>query len=502
MTSSGEFLDGSDLSIERISSLAGGPVSLDLSRESWERIAAARKIVEEQLRAGVPIYGTTTGIGSQKDVAVTQDRLSDFSDRMIISEATDFPGDAFPDRVVRAALIVLINNIARGRTGIRPIVVERLLELLKSKRLPTVRRDTSYGIADLTPLSQLCLALLGRAIGGTDPVLPSALKLAPKESVSLIDNNSFALGHGALILTEAERLLYAFDLAAATALEGLRGGLSPHCASAAGDRAGAGHAHSRRNLLAALEGSSLHRPDRARFLQDPLSFRAITQIHGAAQELWSWAKQQFEAEINSSVDNPLVDFEKGKLRTSSSMISLLPVLAMDCLRQVLAKVAVESTERAIKLQSPPFSGLPVGLAEEGAPDGGVLSINLNYIGAARLGTLLAAAAPVLLHYVGHTADGVEDISTLTPLSVTQTENLMQRAWEIVTLELVIGVWAIARRKLPVEELGVGVREAYRTLLPLLHIGEEGQRIFDMSRIVSVVRSEDFLGAIRPGSSGG
>jgi histidine ammonia-lyase len=489
-----QILDESGLSIERIDQLAQGPVSLGLPPESWKRISASREMVERQLRSGTPIYGATTGIGSQKDVAVTPDRLEDFSDRMIISEATDFPGDLFPERVVRAALLVLINNLARGRTGVRPIVVERLLELLASSRMPAVRRDTSYGVADLTPLSQLCLALLGRSLHGEPSPPQPPLKLAPKESVSLIDNNSFALGHGALVLTEVERLLCSFDLAAALALEGLRGGMAAQSLSAAGDRPGAGHVRSRRNLLAALEGSALHLPGRARFLQDPLSFRSVTQIHGAAHEAWAWAKQQFEAEINSSVDNPLVDLQTGGLLTSSSMISLLPVLSMDCLRQALAKVAIQSTERAIKLQSPPFSGLPVGLSEDHAPDGGVLSINLNYIGAARMGTLLSAAAPVLLHYVGHTSDGVEDVSALTPLSVAQTESLLIRAWEIVSLEVTIAVWAIARRKLPTEDLGIGVRKVYEMVRPLLPIGHEGTRVFDTSRIVSMVKSDNFLSA--------
>ena len=189
------------------------------------------------------------------------------------------------------------------------------------------------------------------------------------------------------MLAEIERLLGAFDLAAATALEGIRGGLRAHTESAAG-RAAPGQDRCRQNLLMALAGSRLHQPDQARFLQDPLSFRSITQIHGAAYEAWDWARGQFEAEINAAADNPLVDLASGELVTSSSMVSLLPALSMDALRQALAKVAIQSMERALKLQSPPFSGLPVGLAAEGAADGGVLSLNLNYIGSARMGSLI------------------------------------------------------------------------------------------------------------------
>jgi histidine ammonia-lyase len=358
--------------------------------------------------------------------------------------------------------------------------------------MPTIREDTSFGTADLTPLSQLGLALLGLSLDERAPILQDQFDLAPKESVSLIDNNAFALGAGALVLAETERLLLAFDLAAATALEGFRASLRPHDEKASGGFRGDGQALSRSNLRRFLAGSRLQQADQSRFLQDPLSFRSITQINGAAHEVWSWTKAQFEAEINSSTDNPLVDLDNGELYTSSSMVSLLPALSMDALRQAIAKTAIQSMERSLKLQSPPFSGLPVGLSQDGAADGGILSINLNYIGSARIGSLLAAAAPVVLLYVGHTADSVEDVTSLLPLSVRQAEILLDRAWETVALEMAIAVWAIARRALSVSELGEGPRRVYELLLPLLHIGEEGRRIFNMRHIVSVVRDGDLL----------
>ncbi len=484
--------DGSGLTIAKIAELSRRYGPVDLSPAAWERVAASRAIVERHLASGTTIYGTNTGIGSQKDVAVADRELAEFSNRMIVSEATDFPGPPASDPAVRACLVVLINNMASGRTGVRAELVGRLLQLYAAARMPTVRDDTSYGIADLTPLSQLSLAVLGRSLDERAPVLGTRFDLAPKESVSLIDNNSFALGSGALVLVEIERLLAAFDLAAATALEGFRGGLKAHTESAAG-RAAAGQGRCRRNLLMALAGSRLHQPDQARFLQDPLSFRSITQIHGAAYEAWDWARSQFEAEINASADNPLVDLASGELVTSSSMVSLLPALSMDALRQALAKVAIQSTERALKLQSPPFSGLPVGLAAEGAADGGVLSLNLNYIGSARMGSLMAAAAPVFLHYIGHTADGVEDVTSLLPLSVSQTKTVIDRAWEAAALEMAIAVWAIARRRIASSDLGEGSRQVYRSLLPLLHIGEEGKHVFNMRQIVATVRDGETIG---------
>src|SRR5579872_6996204 len=481
--------DGESLSVQQVAALAAAPCRCDLTPSAWRRVAAGRAVVQQIIDSGAAIYGVTTGVGSQKDVTVEKGKREAFGNRMIVSEATDFPGAAFPEPIVRAALIVLINNFASGRSGVRPELIRALLELLGTARLPEVRRDSSFGVADLTPLSQLALALLGRSVRGDALNADGALSLAPKESLSLIASNSFALGEAALVLSEAERVLQAFDIAAATACEGFRADVEPFApASAGGGSRGEGLVRARNTLLGMLSGSRLFEPDAARFLQDPLSFRGITQIHGAAYEAWAWAKRQAECEINSTSDNPVVDFESQRLLTSASMISILPTLSLDCLRQALAKVAIQSQERALKLQSPPFSGLPVGLSREGEADGGVLSINLNYVAAARLGTLGAAAAPVLLQYIGSLADGVEDVTTLLPLSVTQTATVVARAWEIAALEMTIGVWAIARRGLARESLGRGPRAVFDALLPLLHIGEEGTRVFDMQPIVERVRS--------------
>jgi histidine ammonia-lyase len=477
--------DDAVLRAQTVCELALAPVQADFSPRVLERMTRGREIVEHHLAAGAPVYGATTGIGSQKDVAVNTRERDAFGNRMIVSEATLARGPAFPQAVVRGALVVLCHNLAKGRSGIRPILGQALLALLASPTLPEVRRDCAFGVADLTPLAQLALPLIGRSLAAGSAAQAGGITLAPKESVSLIDNNSFALAEAALVLRDAGELLRAFDLAAAVACEGFRAGLAPH-KSAAGGSDAPGQTLARARLLALLEESALHAPGAARFLQDPLSFRGITQVHGAAYETLNWATQQVEAEINAAVDNPLVDLDRETLLPSASMVSVLPVLAIDSLRQALAKVTVTSHERSLKLQSPPFSGLPVGLAADGAADGGILSLNLHYIGAARLGSLTAAAAPVLLTYVGHTADGVEDVSTLLPLAVTQTREIIDRAFELAVLEMIVAVWAIARRGLAPSSLGRGPRRVYEALLPMLHIGEEGTRIFDFAAIIEHV----------------
>lgn len=481
------IFDDAALSVQTVCELSVAPVQAEFSPRALERMTRGREIVERSLAAGAPVYGATTGIGSQKDVTVHTRERQAFGNRMIVSEATAARGPAFPEEVVRGALVVLCHNVAKGRSGIRPLLGRALLALLASPTLPEVRRDCAFGVADLTPLAQLALPLIGRSLAAESPSERGGITLAPKESVSLIDNNSFGLAEAALMLRDAAELQRAFDLAAAVACEGFRAGLAPYTAAGGGTDAPGQHL-ARSHLLALLEGSALHAPGAARFLQDPLSFRAIAQVHGAAYETLNWATRQVEAEINAAVDNPLVDLDRETLLPSASMVSVLPVLAIDSLRQALAKVTVTSHERSLKLQSPPFSGLPVGLAADGAADGGILSLNLHYIGAARLGSLTAAAAPVLLTYIGHTADGVEDVSTLLPLAVTQTREVIARAFELAVLEMIVGVWAIARRGLAPSSLGRGPRRVYHALLPMLHIGEEGTRIFDFAAIIERVET--------------
>ena len=395
------------LSAALLQTLSAGPVQGRYSDAALARIAHSREIVERALAQGAHVYGATTGIGSQKDVHVAEAQRAEFGNRMIVSESTLALGELFPETIVRGALIVLCQNIAQGRCGVRVELASRLLDLLARECLPPIVRDCAFGVADLTPLSQLALPLIGRSLldAKCDTTTASAcVRLAPKESVSLIDNNAFALSDAAHVLCDADRLLAAFDLAAALSCEGLRAGIAPHLDAAAGGLRSRGQTRARVHLLHLLTGSELHASGAARFLQDPLSFRGITQVQGAAYEVLAWATAQVETEMNAATDNPLVDLDGGRLLTSASMISVLPPLALDTLRQALAKVAVTSHERSLKLQSPAFSDLPVGLAAEGAADGGVLSLNLHYIGAARLGSLVAAAAPVALTYIGHTAD--------------------------------------------------------------------------------------------------
>jgi histidine ammonia-lyase len=486
-------LDGDSLGIVALARFAAGATRLALSDAAWDRIAEARAVVDRIVEAGVPAYGITTGFGSQKDFAVDPRRDAAFNLAVLTGHATRAPGRRAPAAVIRAALAVQLNGWARGWSGVRPALCAAQLARANAGVAPDVRTGSSVGASDIVALSQLALPLVGRASDGPaiDALasgVPPLDGLAAKEAMSLLNSNALTLAAGALALAEVRRLLDALDLAAALSLEGFRG--NPGAWSETVERAHpqAGHAASGQALRRLLADSALWQPGAPRLLQDPLSLRCAPQIHGAARTALAWAWEAWEAALNAVADNPLVDRATGAAVSHGSMETTLLAVALDALRLAVAKAVEASGERVHKLQWPSFSGLPAGLAAESGAAGGVQFLNLGHIAAAKVAAARIAAQPVALQYRGQVCDGVEDVGGMAPFAVEETERQLDAAWTAVTVEAVVAVWAIARRDLPVDGLGLGLRDPWRALRPMLPIGREGEVPFDLAPLETWLRA--------------
>ena len=460
--------------------LSSGPV--ELSVEAWQRIAVSRGIVDDIVDSGQPAYGITTGVGSQKDFAVDGDGVTDFNERLIRAHATRVPGPVLKPVTVRAALIYMANAFGRGFSGVSAELVRLLLNKINTSDMPEIDASGSVGASDLVPLAQIAHWLLA-----SDEAKKHKLPRA-KEAVSLINSNAISLALGAEQLVETERLLAVFDLSAAIALEGFRG--NPWAVSEA---ANASHRRTgqRKCALAMrtiLANSELWQTGSPRFLQDPLSFRCASQVQGAAWDVYSQALEVWTAELNTVQDNPIIDLESASAISNGNMDSTGMTLAIDNLRQALAKICDLSGERLHKQQWPAFSGLPAGLSEEGSAIGGVQFLNLGHIAASLIASTKIWANPHLLISVGQVADGVEDTAGYALHSVHDLDRLVDAAWKIVTIEMIISVWAILRRRVDAQSLGAGVQAVVERLQPLLPIQVEGEEIFRLGPIVDLVRS--------------
>ena len=288
-------LTGNDLRLDEVVRVARGGESATLAPETIERMRAARAVVERVLADDVVVYGLTTGVGAQKRVRVHADENAEFNRLLILNHRVGTGPDAPPD-VVRATLLRLANGFAKGTAGVRVELAERVLAALEDP--PPVRTLGSVGQADLAPLADLAHGVLGD------------LALAPKEGVALLNNNAFSTAWAALAVADAERLLDATDVAAALDLEAFGANLSPLHPAVAATRPYTGLRATRARLASLLDGSVLWDEGAARNLQDPLTFRNVVHVNGAARDALAYATGQLEIELNASQENPLVVVEE------------------------------------------------------------------------------------------------------------------------------------------------------------------------------------------------
>lgn len=477
------------LTLSDVDAIAHRRVGLELSASGREAIVRAREIVDRLVDAGIPAYGITTGVGSQKDFGVSRDAIARYNDLMITAHATAAPGPTAPPALVRAALAIQLSLFAKGRSGVRLELVESLLARLQADDLPSARLGSSVGASDIVAMSQLAVPLLGKAGIGTGGAGPMPIGgLAAKEAVSLLNSNSLMLAQAALALVEARALLDAATIAGALSMEGLRGNLQSWGAGVDEARGQPGQKRTGAALRAALAGSRLWQPGEARFLQDPLSFRCIPQIHGAAEAAYDFAHAIFETELSAACDNPLIDTASGAFISHGNMETTACALAMDTLRQALAKVIEASGQRIHKIQWPGFTGLPTSLAVEPGAIGGVQFLNFGHLAGANVGAVRQAAHPAMLNYSGQLDDGVEDVAGNAPQSVAETVRMLVPAWNVVAIEAACAAWAIHRRAIPGEALGEGLKPLVAQILPMLPIGTEGQTIFDLGPVVDLMKS--------------
>src|ERR1700722_16059818 len=290
----------------------GAPLALTDAAQA--RIGAARSLVDSIVLKGLRAYGVNTGVGALCDVVVTQSKQEQLSRNILMSHAVGV-GPPLGSIEVRAIIVAAINNFALGYSGVRREVVERLLALLAHDCVPQVPAAGSVGY--LTHMAHIALLLIGegsahlqgRCMSGAEALQSmqlTPLVLGAKEGLSLVNGTPCATGLSAAALDRVLRLLDWTDVAGAMTFENLHGQLAVFDTEALGLRVSAGVARVGERLRALLSGSAILRRSAGRRTQDPLSLRAVPQVHGAARDLFAHAARVVDDELASVTDNPVV----------------------------------------------------------------------------------------------------------------------------------------------------------------------------------------------------
>src|SRR5690348_10476442 len=372
-------LTGDDLALADVWEIAVRGRTVALADSARERMAAARELVDRAAHGREEhTYGINTGFGRFVSRTIPQELTAELQLRLLRSHACGV-GEPYADEIVRAAMLLRANALAKGYSGAREVTVELLVECLNRGVLPHVPSRGSVGASgDLAPLAHLALPLIGegeatvdgRRLPGDEALAEVGLepvRLQAKEGLSLVNGTQFMAAFGALGLVRADRLEKTADIACALSLEALQGSRTSSLPQIHELRPLRGQGDSAANVLRLLDGSAINESHRwCDMVQDAYSLRCAPQVHGAARDLLDYARRTVEVELNAATVNPLVLVEDELLVSNGNFHGQPLAFALDALAMAVAELASISERRVERLVNPNLlDGLPPFLIVEG-----------------------------------------------------------------------------------------------------------------------------------------
>jgi histidine ammonia-lyase len=428
------------LAIEDLIAIVDG-ARVELDDAVLTGIAASRAVVDEALRSGATVYGLTTQVGHGRDTRLDEEQIRGEQQFLIRSHSGGL-GKPLPTELVRAALAVRLNGIARGGSGASVAAAETLAAMLNAGVHPLVPETASVGAADIGQMAGMAqvAAGMGRAefrgdvLDGGEALLRAGiapLVLSGKDGLALMSANGVSIGAGALVAARAARAAEAADVAAALSMEATAANVSVLHPAVGRAKAIPGQVAAADHLRNLLEGSPLLDPASARSVQDALSFRVVPQVHGALREYVSAATSAVTTELNAAADNPLAAAPEGMLISNGNFHPMVMAIAFDALRIALAHVGQLSDRRMTHLWNAFFRQLT-----SGPPSGPAYGLQVRYPAAARYTELRQLAAPATLDTPPLDV-GVEDHGTSAPLSVRLADQALDVLGDILACELLL-----------------------------------------------------------------
>jgi len=469
-------LDGESLKMEDVWAVAMDGADAALSPEAQERVQVCYEAVQRLVAAGEIAYGITTGFGAFKKKLIRPEQTAALQVNLLRSHAAGV-GPLADEATVRAMLVVRANTLAKGFSGVRPLIIDTLLELLRKGVYPVVPQQGSLGASgDLAPLAHLALILIGEGeavyrgerLPGGEALRRAGIapvELQAKEGLALLNGTAFMTALGALTAYRAGRLVCLADVAGAMSLEAMRG--TP---AAFDERLVMARPHPRAidaaaHLRRIIAGSTFLRPHDPTDIQDAYSLRCMPQVHGAVRDAVAYATWVLNIELNSANDNPLVFVgEDGRAEViSGGNFHGAPVaMAMDYLGMALTDLASISERRQARLVDPSKhdGALPLFLTEHGGLENGLMIA--QYTSAALVAENKVLAHPAVVDNASTSAD-VEDHVSMGATAARQAHEILINAETVVAIELLCAAQAIdfRRRTLPEgARLGQGTQVAY------------------------------------------
>ncbi len=471
------YIDGNSLTLEQIWDIAVNGKEIALTADSEKKIKICREYVDKLVSENEVVYGLTTGFGKFATISIPADQIEELQENLILSHATGV-GDLFSKEETRAIMLLRINVMAKGHSGIRLKTIQTLIDMLNKGVHPCIPEKGSVGASgDLAPLSHLALVLLGKGeaeykgkiLSGAEAMSKAGIKpihLAAKEGLALNNGTQVMTAVGALALLRAENLARIADINAAMTVDALLGTPTAFDPLIHKLRAYKGQAESAQNLTALLKGSSLRESHRnCKNVQDAYSLRCTPQVHGAVRDSLAHVRKVLEIEINSATDNPLIFPKEGKVLSGGNFHGEPVAFAMDFLGMTTTELGNISERRMEQMFNPALNrGLNPFLAPRPGLDSGFMIAQLTAASLVSENKVLAHPASVDSI---PTSANQEDHVSMGTIGAVKARNMINNTAFVLGIELMAACQAVDNREYQTSNVLEAVKEEVRKYVEII-----------------------------------
>lgn len=447
------IVDGGPLTPGEVASVALGGTAARPGDDLDQQLAPARRVVDDAVTSDEVVYGITTGFGALATTHIGRADAEALQYNLLRSHASGV-GPPIAGEIVRAMLLLRARTLAQGHSGVRPIVVRKLLELLERNILPVVPAQGSVGASgDLAPFAHLALPLIGEGevvidgqVRDTSDAPFEPIQLLTKEGLSLLNGTEGMAAMGAIALHHGRNLIAAADAAAALSVEALYGSARPFRPEIHALRPHPGQVASARRIAGLIAGSEIiesHTDDFSHAVQDAYSLRCAPQVHGAVVDTLDHMESVLEVEMRSVVDNPIVFADTGDVISGGNFHGQPLAFALDFSTIALSELASISERRTDRILDPARSqGLPPFLAANPGVESGYMIT--QYVQAALVAENKVLSHPASVDSIP-TSGGQEDHVSMGWGAGQKLLKVVENVRRVLAIEILCAVAGIEHR---------------------------------------------------------
>ena len=491
------------LTIEEVVKVARNFEKIELTENAIAAVNKARDYVEEKLSKGEIIYGLTTGFGKFSDTFIPLEDTAALQRNLIISHSCGM-GDPYPTEVVRGAMLLRINALARGNSGVRLSTLMTMVNMLNKNVHPVIPQKGSLGASgDLAPLSHIILVMLGEGEAEYEGVRMSGkeamekagiptIELSAKEGLALINGTQIMTSMAALLCFDARNLAKTADIAVCMTGEALNAITKAYDPKVHEVRGHQGQMDAAANMLKILSDSQNAGKIQPGKVQDAYSLRCAPQVHGASRDAIEYVYAAVTREINAVTDNPLVFSDDDDVISAGNFHGQPMALAMDFLAIAMAEYANISERRTERLVNPQLSaGLPAFLTADGGLNSGFMIV--QYSAASMVSESKVYCHPASVDSIPSSANQEDHVSMGTT-AARKARMVLDNSQKVLAIELFCATQGIYFRG--EDKLGTAGKAVYEHVRKSVQPVKEDRVMYtEMAKFDAMVKNNEIVDVV-------